>query len=137
MPSTAIRSQGAVIALGDGASPEVFTDIANVTSISGPTLAASDIEVTDLSSAAKEFLQGLEDPSVVTLTCYYASANTQHQTMRDRVGSNTADNYRITLSDASTISFSARVNEFSLDLGVDAAVGMSLSLKISGAVTFS
>ena len=140
MASTAQKSQGATIGKGDGASPEVFTTIANITSISGPNLEAADIEVTDLSSTAKEFLQGLEDSGTIDLEGFYDQTNTQHQEMRDNVGANTAVNYKITLtqgSPAETITFSARVMSFSIGHEVDGAVTMSMSLKIDGSVTWS
>lgn len=137
MTSTAIRAQGTTIARGDAASPEVFTALANITGISGPALEASDIDVTNLSSTAKEFLQGLEDAGMVELTGHYDQTNTQHQAMRDAVGSGTPSNFRITLSDSETIDFTARVKAFSMDLAVDGPVEMSMSLKISGAPTFS
>lgn len=140
MASTAQKSQGATIGKGDGASPEVFTTIANITSISGPNLEATDIEVTDLSSTAKEFLQGLEDSGTIDLEGFYDQTNTEHQEMRDNVGANTAVNYQITLTQGSpqeTIQFSARVMSFSLGQSVDEAVTVSMSLKIDGAVTWS
>lgn len=137
MASTAIKAQTATIGKGDGASPEVFTTVANITSITGPNLEATDIDVTDLSSTAREYLSGLEDSGSVDLEGHYDQTNTQHQEMRDNVGSDTAVNYKITLSDAETITFSARVMAFSVGQSVDEAVSVSMRLKIDGSVTWS
>lgn len=140
MATTAQKSQGATIGVGDGASPEVFTTVANITDISGPNLSAPDIDVTDLSSAAKEFLQGLEDPGTIDLEGFYDQTNAQHQELRDNVGANVAKNFKITLtqgSPAETIDFSARVMSFEIGHSVDEAVTMSMSLKIDGAITWS
>lgn len=140
MATSAQKSQGATIGKGDGASPEVFTTVANINSISGPNLEANDIDVTDLESAAREYLSGIEDSGTIELEGFYDQTNAQHQQMRDNVGSNTAGNYKITLSQGSpneTIDFSARVMSFSIGHSVDEAVTVSMSLKIDGAVTWS
>lgn len=68
MSSNALESQGMTIARGDGATPtEVFTTIPEVKSISGPDGSANEIDVTDLSSSAKEFRMGLQDEGNITL----------------------------------------------------------------------
>lgn len=137
MASTAIKSQGATIALSDGASPEVYTAVANINTISLSGVVAGEIEVTDLSSTAKEFLQGLEDPGSVTINGFYDYSNTQQSTMRDAVGGSTSSNYRITLSDSHTIDFAALVSSFQMNVAVDGAVEMVMELKITGAITWS
>lgn len=137
MTSSAITSQGTTVAVGDGASPEVFTTIPNVRAGTGPEKTANDIDVSDLSSAAREFIQGLEDNGTVSLEGFWDSAQTTHQNLRDDAGSNTARNYKITFSDMSSITFSARVSNWNLDFSVDEAVGMSATLKVSGDLTNS
>lgn len=137
MTSSAIKAQSTTIAVGDAASPEVFTTIPNINSIGGPQKSANDIDVTDLSSTAREFLQGLEDNGQIQLSGYWDSSQTTHQNLRDDCGANTARNYKITFSDSSTIIASARVMEWNLDTSVDEAVVMNCSLKISGDLTNS
>ncbi len=136
MVSTAVKSQGATLALLGGGSPE-YTTVANINNISLTGVEASDIDVTDLSSAAREFLQGLEDPGSIDITGFYDYSNAQHVLMRDAVGGSTASTYKITLSDGHTIIFSALVSSFTLDVAVDGAVEMNMTLKISGAITWS
>lgn len=137
MTSTAIKSASATIAVGDGTSPEDFTTIKNVTNIGGPNKEAPEIDVTDLSSTDREYLQGLADPGLVECSGFYDPTDSTHQQLRDRVGSGTADNYKITYSDSSTEVFSARVQTFERGNAVDEAVPMSFSLKITGTITFS
>lgn len=140
MTSTAQKSQGATIAVGNGASPEVFTTIANITGIGGPNLEAPDIDVSDLSSTFREYLLGLPDAGTLELSGFYSQANTQHQTLRDAVQAGTAYNFKITLTEGSpleTVTVSARVMAWSMNIAVDEAVSMEMSLKISGAPTFS
>ena len=56
-----ITSQGTTIGIGDAASREIFTTIPQVTSMSGPDGSATEINVTNLSSTAQEFILGLKD----------------------------------------------------------------------------
>ena len=51
-----LKSQGCTISYGDGASPQVMTAIGQVISINGPTGTTGEIDVTNLSSSAKEFI---------------------------------------------------------------------------------
>jgi predicted secreted protein len=135
MATTAITAQGTTISLGDAASPIVYTAIANITSWDGPNRQANDIDVTDLSSTAREYMQGLEDEGEVTLSGFYLASDTTHAALQDAVGGNAASTFKIALSDTATLTFSARVSQFGISGGVDAPVEMSMTLKISGGVT--
>lgn len=137
MASTALKSQGATIARRSVDSPVTFTTVANITTISLSGPEAGEIDVTDLSSTAKEFLQGLEDPGTCTINGFYNSQNTQHQAMRDAIGGSTTSRYRITLSNGAQIEFDALVQNMPLDIAVDGAVEMSMTLKISGDITWT
>src|SRR5687768_16228446 len=64
MPATqATIGYGTLLQRGDGGSPEVFTAIAEVDSISPPQTVADDVEVTHLTSPnrTKEYIQGMLD----------------------------------------------------------------------------
>lgn len=137
MSSTALQSQGMTIAVSDAASPEVYTTIANVSSISGPGGSASEIDVTDLSSTAKEFRLGLQDEGEVSLEMQYVPANVQHALLRTLRTGGTSRNFRITFTDSpqTTWTFLAFVKSFSVSNAVDAVTTVSVSLRVSGAIT--
>jgi len=135
MASTAITAQGTTIAIGDSASPIVYTTIANIKSWDGPNKSANDLDVTDLSSTAREFIQGIEDEGEVSLEGHYKGNNTQHAQLQDAVGSNTSYLFKITLSDSAYITFTGRVSQFGMSGGVDAPVEMTLTLKVTGSIT--
>lgn len=140
MTSSAIRSQGSTIALSDGASPEVYTAIPNIVSFPTPSPEAADIDVSDLSSTAKEYLVGLIDNGEITLAGFYGPNEASHNTLQAAAGSTTLYNFRVTLADVSpnqTITFSARVKAFRLTTAVDEAVAMEIVLRTSGAATWS
>lgn len=137
MVSTAVKSQGALLGKDAGTSPIAYTTVANINTISLSGVQAGEIDVTDLSSTAKEFLQGLEDPGTVEINGFYDYTNTEQAAMRDAVGGSSSSLYQITLSDTHTIQFSALVQSFAMEVAVDGAVEMSMSLKITGAITWS
>ncbi len=66
------RGTGTQFLRGDAASPEVFTAVGDVISISGPSIVKDEIEVTALDSTAKEFISDLDNPGE-------AFAGTEHE----------------------------------------------------------
>lgn len=134
-----LKSQGTGIYLGDGASPQVYTEIAQVTNISGPDGSANEIDVTTLDSAAKEYLIGLADEGNVTLDVVFDSATTatQHAALRTARNNGTTQHFQIRLTDSprTTLTFDGLVSAFSLDVQTDDAIRASYTLRITGAVT--
>ena len=80
-----ITSQGTTIGIGDGASPEVYTSIPQVTSIGGPDGSASEINVTNLSSTAQEFILGLKDEGSISLDLVFDERDTTHSLLRTKL----------------------------------------------------
>lgn len=139
MSTSALASQGMLLGVGDAASPEVYTTISEISDISGPDGSAGEIDVTDLSSTAKEFKRGLTDNGSVTATMMFVPTDTQHAQLRTDFNSATevARNYRITFTDSpnTTWTFSAYVASFSITNSLDSSTTASLSLRIKGTIT--
>jgi len=137
MSSNALVSQGMTIAIGDGASPEVFTTITDVTDIAGPDGSASEIDTTDLSSTAREYRLGLTDNGNVTLTVNFKPQDTQHALLRTKSISGAETNFRITFTDspATTWTFAAFVKGVPISNSVDGVTTASITLRVTGAVT--
>jgi hypothetical protein len=133
------RGSGTAFARGDGASPEAFTAVGDVTSLNGPNITKDEIEVTALDSTAKEFLGALDDPGEITLELNWNPQDTEHVNLRTDAEGSTARNYRITWSDLSStnVTFSAEVMEFSITAEANDAVKASVRLKINGALTWA
>ena len=108
MSSSALQSQGMVIQIGDAASPELYTTIAEVMSIDGPGGSAAVIDVTDLSSTAKEKRAGLQDEGHVSFEMNYLPANVQHILLRTQRAAGTVTSFRIVFTDSQqrTLTFS-------------------------------
>ncbi len=137
MSSSALKSQGMTIGIGDAASPEVFTSITEVNSIDGPGGQANEIDVTDLDSTGKEFILGLQDEGDISLDINYIPANTQHALLRARRASGAIGNFRISFTDSpiTTWTFAALVKGFSISNAVDGKTAGSVTLRVSGSVT--
>lgn len=135
--SNAVSAQGAKIAVGDGASPEVFTDIGEVTDFNTPDGEAPDIDVTHLGSTASEFLQGLPDNGNVSMSGNFVGSDTAQSTLRTSRVAQTLKNYKITLTDspATTFTFAAFVKSFTVNATTNDKLTFSANLRVSGAVT--
>ena len=139
MSSSALETQGVLIQRGDGASPEVFTTIPEIVSFDGPGGSATEIDVTDLSSTAKEFRMGLKDEGDFSFEMMYLPNNAQHSGLQSDRTARTLRTFLITLTDSpqSTLKFTAYVREFSISGGVDDVLRASVTLRISGDVTIT
>jgi len=137
MSSSALVSQGMTIAMGDAASPEVWSTISEVTSIGGPDGSASEIDTTDLNSTAKEFRLGLLDNGSVSISLNFIPANVQHALLRTLSISGAISNFRMTFTDSpqTTWTFTAFVMGLPIENSVDAVTTASITLRISGSIT--
>lgn len=134
------NTEGITIGRGDGSSPESYTDIPQVTSISGPDGSATEIDVSDLSSTEREFQLGLKDEGSVSLELVWDENDAEHAGLRTDRSGGTLRNFRITLDDGSpntTIDFSAYVMGLSMNFGVDEVQRATVNLRISGGLTVS
>lgn len=137
--SDAIATQGTLIQRGDGAENEAFATIAEIVSFTGPGGQATVIDVTSLDSEAKEKRIGLPDEGQFTFECMLVPGDTAQDGLRDDRDDQTERNFKIILPDTAvtTLSFAAFVLAFSITGGVDDVVKASVTLEITGAVTWS
>ena len=130
-----VDTTGLAYTSGGTATPVTFTNIANIKDFSGFDGSASELEVTNLDSVAKEFKLGLTDPGAFSINIDYDSANAGHVALRAKQVSGLLSNFRLTLPNATVITFTGFVKKFSLAGGVDAVAKTSVDIRISGAIT--
>lgn len=137
MSTNALDAQGVVLKIGDGASPEVFTEIQEVKSIAGPGGSAADIDVTDLSSTGKEFKVGLMDEGEVSFDIHYIPSETTHASLRTARAARTLKNFQIVFTDtpATTWTFAAYVKGFQMSSAVDQVITATVTLRVTGSIT--
>lgn len=142
MATQALSAYGTLLKRGDGGAPETFTTVPEVRSISGPSTETDEAEVTSHSSAAagayREFILTLIDAGSIEFDMNYVPSDAVHQNLRSDFTSRTKRNWQLVLpGNAQTISFSGYVKTFSLEFPTDDAVTASVSIRLTGAVTFS
>ncbi|WP_176079323.1 phage tail tube protein [Paraburkholderia tropica] len=133
MTSTAIGSQGTKIAKNTGttAAP-VWAAIKNASNLNGFSGSASDIDVTDFDSTAKEYRQGLQDWDTVSFDININMKEASHAALLADKKSGVVAQYQVTLSDGTTIEFEAYVKSFPITAGVDSVVKGTVVIKITG-----
>lgn len=131
-----VDTTGKTITAGSGtATPVSFTAVANIKDFSGFDGSASEIEVTNLDSVAKEFRLGLTDAGQFTINIDYDNSNAGHIALRAKQVSGLLTNFKFTLPNSNAITFSGYVKKFSLAGGVDAVTKTAVDIRVSGAVT--
>lgn len=138
MSNNALEAQGVAIKIGNGASPEVFTTIAEVKSLNPFTGSAAEIDTTSLQETAKTFRMGLQDWGQVSMTLNFIPKNTQHAELIEAKRDRQTRNFQIELTDASpktVYEFAAYVTSAPLTMAVDAVVEANVTLRITGDVT--
>jgi len=128
--SQAKIAAGTQLRLGDGASPEVFTKIAEVTQVSEIGETTPEID------AARQFIGGLAEGNAVSFTLSYVATNTAHKALRDANGS--AKNFEIEWVDGSKASFTLVITSFMRgETTAEGVLTASLEGRISGGVTYT
>lgn len=133
MTSTALSAQGTKISKNTGTTiAPVWTPIKNLSSFTGFSGSAADIDVTDLDSTAKESRPGLQDWDSISFDLNINLMEPSHAALLADKKSGAIDMYQAKLSDGSTIEFSGYVKSFPIGGGVDAVYKGTVVMKISG-----
>ncbi|HEY1089316.1 MAG TPA: phage tail tube protein [Archangium sp.] len=141
-PTKAKSSKGIQLQRGDGGGSEVFTTIAEVTNITGPTENAGELDATSFDSTGMEFIGGLPDAGEVTFEVNFVGSNAQQQGLRTDSRAGTLRNFKLVLpdhaTDPTTVAFSALVTKPpELSAAVNGVIKGSCTLKISGLPTWT
>jgi predicted secreted protein len=133
----AINTQGCALAVGDGASPEAFTDVAGVVSLQGPSGSRSVIDITTLASTGREKDVGIPDYGNVTAELIYDGDSASNTSLWDDFQNGTLRNFQLKFDDSpqEVFSFSAYVLSYSYSAGIDDVVRASLTMEVSGSIT--
>ena len=133
--STAVSAQGTIIQVGDGNSPLAFIIINNCSSIGGLRGGTrGDIDVTDLTSVAKEFRAGLRDNGSVTLAVNYQADELGHIRLEELLDEDDTETFKITDPEGNIFTFQGLVKKFDINWAVDSVEKSNVEIRISGAV---
>ncbi|MBK8688965.1 MAG: phage tail protein [Betaproteobacteria bacterium] len=135
-----LDTTGLTYTSGGTATPVTYTAIANIKSISDfESGSASEIDVTNLASTAKEKRLGLVDNGGFSLGIHHSNADAGQAAMQARRLDGAAVNMKIILPSGTTptASFSALVKKFSKNAAVDGVVEGTADVTVNGAITWS
>jgi len=132
---------GTLIKIGNAASTEVFTAIAEVKSISGPNLAREMLEATHMESPSgyREYLPSFKDAGEVSLEVNFLPGDTGQKALVTDYNNGTRRNFKIVWPNTAgtTWSFSAYITGFQPSAAVGDMLSASVTLKVTGNVTLS
>lgn len=130
-------STGLVYTSGGTATPQAWTPIANVKSFTGMDGSAADIDVSNLSSIAKEFQMGLQDEGQFSITLDLDAADAGQVALLAARTAQAKKQFKWVLPNAHTATFSGFVKKASADAGVDKVIGRMVDIRITGPVTWT
>jgi predicted secreted protein len=134
--SIALIATGALLQVGDGASPENFATVPEVHRLSGPDVRVDLIDVSshDSSGGFREYLPGFKDGDNVQAEVHWVPSNTVHKGIRTDAYAAALRNYHIIFPDATdnTVTFACYVQGFPPQSNAGDALRNTLNLKITG-----
>jgi len=139
--SIALDSTALTITFTGGTmTPQTYTTINNVRSGTDLESGSSpEIDVTDLTSTAKEYRLGLVDNGSFSMSVFHANSDGGQAALQARRIDGAAVNMKITLPSGTTpvASFSALVKKFSKSVAVDGVVEASVDIRVNGSITWA
>lgn len=132
-----INTTGLTITASGTATPVQWTTVGNWKSWSGFDGQASVIDVTNLSSTAKEFRLGIVDPGTIDLEFDQDNSDTGQALLLAAYNGSLSKQFKITLPNAQTATFTGYTRKFTSAGGVDQVVKRQGTLQISGGVTWA
>ena len=97
--------------------PEVYTAVANVTSIKPPGVKRPKVKTTNLSSTRQTNRVGLPEDQPVTLTINYDPDSAGHQALLASVDSGTLEHWKVTFHDSTFTLFTGYLTGFEPNAG--------------------
>jgi predicted secreted protein len=135
---------GTELKIGDGATSETFTTIAEVVTITGPSLAMDPLEMTNHDSPGQweEHIGGTLRSGEVTFDLNYIPADGTHDASTGLLAdflARTVRNFELIFSDTPLTkwSFSAFVTGFEPSAPFDDKLSASVTLKVTGQPTLA
>jgi hypothetical protein len=131
-------STGHTITAGTAhATANTYSNIGNARTLTGFDGSASEIDVTNLGSTAKEIRQGLVDFGQITFEADHDESDAGQSAFLSAYNSSVLKAFKVNLPNGNTAAFSGYCKKFSASLGVDQVVKRQLDVRISGAVTWT
>ena len=137
--TSAVLGSGATLQLGSGASPQVYTTVAEVLRCGPIGSTNPEVDVTNLDSTAKEYIAGLADGNTVEFDVNYIRG-TQQDSLRTSQAAGSTVNMKMVwqTSPITTAVFDLVLLQFEMgETTPDSQITASISGRISGSITWS
>ncbi len=138
--TVAVLGKGATLQLSNDASPEVYTTIGEVLRCGPIGSTNPEVDVTNLSSTAREYIAGLPDGNTVDFSVNWIAGNTQQSSLRTKQAAGGNANLKMTwLTSPNTVAtFTIAVLQFELDETTpDVQVTATISGRVTGTITWT
>jgi len=141
MATIAKISNGTLLKVGDGASPEVFTTVPEVMRLTGPSVRFDLLDVTshDTVGFFREYIPGLADGERVSASVNWRPNNTVHKKLRIDAYARTLRNFKVVFPDSSdnTVTMATYIESQVPKADIGTPLLMDISLKVTGAPVWS
>lgn len=128
---------GAAYTSGGTATPVAWVAVGNFKTIKGFDGKIAKLDATNLSSTAKEYRAGLFDPGQFSFDVDVDNTDAGQLALQNYKANATLANYKLTLPNGKTATFTGFVETFPWDGGVDKLVSASVNIIITGPVTYA
>ena len=138
--TAAVLGSGATLQLGSGASPQVYTTIAEVMRCGPIGSSNPEVDVTNLDSTAKEYIAGLADGNTVDFDVNFLVGNAQQESLRTSQAAGSTVNLRMVWQTSPNTNAVFDLVLLGFEMGEttpESQVSASISGRISGAITWS
>lgn len=128
---------GTLFKIRTSTGPDVYTTIGEQASVTPFGIAVDSIDATheESSGAWREFIAGLKDAGETSLEIHYVPGGTAEATLLAALG--TTKVCRVVFPSGARADFSAFITEMSAETPLDDKMVMSVTLKLTGAITMS
>lgn len=138
MATRAMKSKGVLLQRSNGASPDVFETIAEVSSFDGPSRSLPVDDVTSFDSSWVEVLPGVPDGGQISFGLNFIPGHGGQIGLQEDLEAGTLRAYRLVFTDSATskLEFSGYVTAFSSSGGnPNSKIAASCTIRISGGVS--
>lgn len=132
-----INAQGAIFTIHNGDAPGAQVVIECITAFTGMDGEAADIDITCLSSTAKEFRQGLQDYGNFSIDLMRDPNDPGQIELEEAKAAQETRVFVLTLTSGDVATFSGYVKSLTTEGAVDGVVTGTANIKITGNVVWS
>lgn len=141
MSTIAKLSNGTLLKVGDGAAPEVFTNVPDVRRLSGPSVKFDLLDVGSHSSPDlfREYIPGWSDGETINAMMNWRPSNTVHKNLRIDSYAATKRNFKVVYPDTpdNTVTCSSYIEQITPTADVGKEMTADLRIKTTGAPVWS